>query len=156
MNPTVPFTLTPQSSTPARSTRTPSWSPKRSEIKRLYRKEKVRLFPEFRSAAPSEGATVIKFVCATAGAHRLNLTAAAATHATAGSDRQGAAAAHGRCKLRSSNRRRINQLCLQLKWSCFIYLLTHLWSFITFQQFSNVSIIFVQEFLLVFSPHFHL
>lgn len=58
MNPTVPCTLTPQSSTPVRSTRTPNWSPKQSEIKRLYKKEKVRFFPsqllEFRNKNKSQ------------------------------------------------------------------------------------------------------
>lgn len=44
MNQTVPCTLTPQSSTPVHSTRTPNWSPKQSEIKRRYRKEKVRFW----------------------------------------------------------------------------------------------------------------
>lgn len=45
MNQTAPCTLTPQSSTPVRSTRTPNWSLKRSAIKRLYKKEKVRSSP---------------------------------------------------------------------------------------------------------------
>lgn len=57
MNQTVPCTLTPQSSTPVRSTRTPNWSLKPLEIKRPYRKEKVRFSPhllEFRNKIKSQ------------------------------------------------------------------------------------------------------
>lgn len=41
MNQTVPSTSTPQSSTPVHSTRMPNWFLKQSEIKKLYKKEKV-------------------------------------------------------------------------------------------------------------------
>lgn len=70
MNQTVLSTLTPQSSTPVHSTRMPNWSLKQSEIKKLYKKEKVcfsnidwssKVELHRGSAAPSDGATVTKF-----------------------------------------------------------------------------------------------
>lgn len=45
-SPTAPCTLTPQSSTPVRSTRTPNWSLKQWETRRPYKKEKVCLSSE--------------------------------------------------------------------------------------------------------------
>lgn len=71
MNQTDPCTLTPQSLTPVHSTRTPNWSLKQSEIKKLCKREKVcftnidwssKVKLHRGSAAKSDRATVTKFV----------------------------------------------------------------------------------------------
>lgn len=81
MNQMVPCTLTPQSSTPVHSTRMPNWSLKQSEIKKLYKKEKVcftnidwnsKVKWRHGSAAPADGATVTKFVDGTVSLSKLN------------------------------------------------------------------------------------
>lgn len=81
MNQTVPCTLTPQNSMAVHSTRMPNWSLKQSEIKKLYKKEKVcftnidwssKVKLHRGSAAPADGATVTKFVDRTVSLSKLN------------------------------------------------------------------------------------